>query len=522
MSISSQDLAGFSKLLDSALALPPDARAAWVEALGAEYGSMKTVLRELLARDDLKETGSFLATLPKFAPAIADTTAVFNPGDTVGPYRLERLIGTGGMGVVWLADRPDGVVKRRVALKLPHLTDASAGLAERMARERDILARLEHPHIARLYDAGIATDGRPYLALEYVEGEPINQYCEAHGSSLRARLMLVLQICRAVAYAHAHLVVHRDLKPSNILIDADGQGHLLDFGIAKLLTTDAPAEAAVTRLGGIALTPEYASPEQIQGLAVTTATDIYSLGVVVYELLATARPYAPGKTRDTFALAQAVLSTEPRRPSELTTSTTMRRALRGDLDTIVLKALKKLPEERYATVAEFADDLERYLRGEPIRARPDSSWYRARKYVGRHRLGVASAAAVIAALVTGLGVSLWQAREARIQARTAAAEENFLESIFRQSSNDQADPAKARATTAAELLQIGAKSVDQALKDVPEARLRVLGTLAQMENNLELFDEAAVLGRKRVALAKSLYGPTDERVVDALTDLSTV
>src|SRR5262249_10217854 len=286
MAIAARDWLQLSRLLDTALSLAPGERVQWIAGLDAEHAPLKGVLQELLARDDLVETGGFLATLPKLT---RDAVRVHLPGaatgDQIGPYVLERQLGAGGMASVWLAERTDGLLKRKVALKLPHVGAALPGLAERMTRERNILAALEHPDIARLYDAGIAADGRPYLALEYVAGEPIDRYCDTHAVDLPGRIRFVVQVARAVAYAHAHLVVHRDLKPSNIQVDEQGQVHLLDFGIAKLLDEQAGDEAPLTRIAGTALTPEYASPEQLRGDVVSTASDVYSLGVVLFELL---------------------------------------------------------------------------------------------------------------------------------------------------------------------------------------------------------------------------------------------
>lgn len=520
MNFSARDWLTLSQLLDTALSLPATARMAWIESLEAGHAPLNGLLAELLAREDLAETGGFLATLPRFIPDAGAGHPDARVGDLVGPYRLERALGAGGMGSVWLAKRVDGLLKRRVALKLPHLDWLHAGLAERMARERNILAALEHPNIARLYEAGIADDGRPYLALEYVEGEPIDVYCRKHRIATRARVTLGVQVARAVAHAHAHLVIHRDLKPSNILVDAQGHVHLLDFGIAKLLDAASPGEGSPTQFVGTVLTPVYASPEQLQGTAVSTASDVYSLGVVLYEILAGVRPFRAGKGGDALALAQAILADDPPRPSDVATDALARRALRGDLDTILLKALKRTPGERYGTVAEFADDLQRYLHGDPVLARPDSFWYRTRRLVGRNRIAVGALAAILASLSTGLGVALWQGQKLRAEERTSRAEEQFLENVFRANSNDQPDPAKARDATVRDLLANGARMVDKSLGDVPESRLRMLGTLAKMHADLELYDEAVALGRKRVDLARSIHGPDDPRVVEPLIDLS--
>ncbi len=520
MTIAAHDWLALSELLDTVLAMPMEERAAWIEGLGGDRAALKTVLRELLERKDLLETGGFLATLPKVGDRPTSIRADATAGDLVGPYRLERTLGVGGMGSVWLAERADGLLKRRVALKIPHFSGSLGELAERMVRERNILAALEHPNIARLYDAGLTATGTPYLALEYVEGEPIDVFCRTRAIDIPGRIDLLQQVARAVAYAHAHLVVHRDLKPSNIMVDPDGNVRLLDFGIAKILDPTATAKSAITQFVGAALTPEYASPEQVRGGHVSTASDVYSLGVVAYELLSGARPYKLGKERDALQLAQAIAAAEPMHPSEAAGDPLLRRRLRGDLDTILLKALKKLPEERYATVGEFADDLRRYVRREPVRARPDSLGYRTGKFIRRNKIAVGAGSAVVAALSIGLVLTLWQARLLRAEERTSRAVEQFLESIFRTNSNEQPNPVQARQTNVRELLRRGAQTVDESLKDAPESRLRVLSTLAQMHNDLDLYEEAVALNRKRVALAQSLYGRDDLRVIDALIDLA--
>jgi eukaryotic-like serine/threonine-protein kinase len=428
-----------NRLLDEALDKRPAERAAWLEALGAEHDALKPQLRELLARGASVETGDFLATLPKFqAAGFADGPAAGEAGDVIGPYRLVRELGRGGMGSVWLAERVDGLINRPVALKLPHLlASPSAGLAERMAREREILATLDHRNIARLLDAGISAGGQPFLALEYVEGVPIDQYCA--NQDMQARIRLFRQVADAVAYAHGKLVIHRDLKPANILVTPGGGVKLLDFGIAKLLDEGQARATRLTELSGRALTPDYASPEQILGEPLTVATDVYSLGVVLYELLASARPYRL-KRDSRGALEDAIVQSEPQRPSDVAPPA-QRRTLRGDLDNIALRALKKSAHERYATVNEFSDDLTRYLEDRPVRARADSGWYRLRKFVARNSLWVGASAAMTLAVLAGAGVAAWQAVEASAQRdaalnqqRRAEAYSDFMRVLLQDSS----------------------------------------------------------------------------------------
>jgi eukaryotic-like serine/threonine-protein kinase len=412
-------------LLDEALALPPAARASWLEQLPPEHAAWRERLAGLLAHSSAARP--LLDTLPRVETADFATSPAGALPASVGPYRLLRELGRGGMARVWLAERTDMLQARQVALKLPYRDSGNwrdAALAERLAREREILATLEHPHIARLYDAGVAADGQPWLALEFVAGERIDKH--AATLPLQQRLRLFVQAVRAVAHAHAQLVVHRDIKPANLLVTAQGELKLLDFGIAKLLSQGVAEATELTQQAGRAFTPQYASPEQIRGEPLGTATDIFSLGVVLYELLTGQRPFGePGVSR--AALEHAVLHQEPRRASEVAPAAAAR-ALRGDLDTIVAKALKKRPRSRYATADALADDIERHLAHQPVLARPDSAGYRLRRFVVRNRLPVAAGVLVLAALGAGTTVALWQAQAARsaqaqaeAQARSAPA-----------------------------------------------------------------------------------------------------
>jgi Tol biopolymer transport system component len=336
--------------------------------------------------------------------------AALQPDSVIGVYRLVREIGRGGMSTVWLATRTDALTTRPVALKLPHVHLLGAEFADRFARERDILANLTHPNIAHIYDAGIGAEGQPFLVMEFVAGETLTGYCESHQLGIDERLGLFLQVLTAVAYAHSQNIIHRDLKPSNILVREGGQVVLLDFGIAKLLVDGTAAETELTRQAGATLTPEYASPEQIKGEPLAPTTDVYSLGVVLYELLSGRRPYAQGRStrRD---LEDAVLSADPVRPSEAVMSAgantdpvvqeALRKALRGDLDTIVLKAMHKHPEHRYPTADAFGEDLRRHIQHQAINARPDTAGYRLRRFTSRHRALAALSAAAAVLLVAG-------------------------------------------------------------------------------------------------------------------------
>ncbi|HUK46723.1 MAG TPA: protein kinase [Terriglobales bacterium] len=492
------------ELFGQALEYPSEQRDAFLNNACGSDTSLRQEVESLLKAHD-----SSTALLQE--PLIPISSATKNR--SVGPYRLLEKIGEGGMGQVWLAERTDGTLKRQVAIKLPHEGFQSAAFVKRFARERDILASLSHPHIATLYDAGVA-EGQPFLAMEYVVGETITAYSARLNLAVRDRLQLFQQVLAAVQYAHSHLVVHRDLKPSNILVTPDGQVKLLDFGIAKLIGTGETAETELTQLGGRMLTPDYASPEQITGAPISTTTDVYALGVVLYELLTGFRPW---KRSSRGMLEDAILHADPAPPSSVAVKS--KKALRGDLDAIVLKALRKEPGQRYATADAFAEDLRRFLIGDPVIAQPESAWYRTRKFLIRQRWAVLSAAAIVLALALGLGLALWQAHIARRETTVATAMEKFLEDIFRANSSDQQDPVKARQTTARELLDIGAGKIDGELAGVPEANLRILSTLGDMYFDLGLDDQAVEMQRKRVAVARRQFGNNSEELASALIDL---
>jgi tetratricopeptide (TPR) repeat protein len=503
-----------SALLDEALGLTEAERSAWLASLPADKSMHRETLARLLATGPGMETDALLATLPRFDPppldGEADPLAQATPGDLVGPYRLLSEIGRGGMGAVWLAERADAQPRRQVALKLPHIGWAP-GLITRLARERDILASLEHPHIARLYDAGVDQLGRPYLALEYVAGLPIDRYCEQHDLSLRQRLALVLQVAAAVAHAHTRLVVHRDLKPSNILVTEAGEVRLLDFGIAKLLQEDGGEAGELTRISGRALTPDYASPEQIQGLAIGTASDVYSLGVVAYELLAGTRPYRL-KGAGAGGLAEAIAEAEKPPASRATADPALRRQLTGDIDAILNKALKKDPSERYATVTAFADDIERHLHHQPVAARPDRLGYRTRKFIARHALQVSAGALVLVALLAGSGVALWQARQARFEAARAEQVKDFALSIFE---NADTDSGAGAATTAADLLVAAESRIERELAGRPETAVELMTAIGYSLLGQGRTEDAGKILRKAVDLAGRELGPRHPRALAA-------
>ena len=427
MALRPDQIASLSSLLDQVLALPDSEREAWLAALPPQQREEARHLRQMLADAGRTERQDRLAALPR----LDDRTPVAAAGDAVGPYRLLREIGRGGMGSVWLAERTDGSFKRQIALKLPRLA-WDEGLAGRMARERDIGALLEHPNIARLYDAGFDQLGRPYLAMEYVDGQPIDAWCEARQLTLQTRLRLFVQVARAVAYAHGRLVVHRDLKPSNVLVTADGNVRLLDFGIAKLLDDTAPGAPGLTLDQGRLMTPNYASPEQVGGQPVTVQSDVYSLGVLLYELLTGSLPITPLRSTP-GALEDAILAGEVVPASRRVKDRASTRALRGDIDAILGRALQTEPGRRYATADALAQDIERFLAGDTVMARPDSLAYRLRKALRRHRVAVAAGAVVLVSLLGGGGLALRQWQRAAGAAQREQVVKAFVADVLRAS-----------------------------------------------------------------------------------------
>jgi tetratricopeptide (TPR) repeat protein/tRNA A-37 threonylcarbamoyl transferase component Bud32 len=405
----------------AAAAVETGARTAFLRDACADDPALADEVARLLAAHE--RPGGFIEA--SAIPSARDWLAAdgLAEGRRLGPYRIVRQIARGGMGAVYLAERADGQYQQQVAIKLIKRGMDTEQVLERFRAERQILASLDHPNIARLLDGGTTDDGQPYFAMEYIDGQPIDAYADARRLGVPDRLRLFLQVCAAVAYAHQHLVVHRDIKPLNILVTPDGLPKLLDFGIAKLLHA-VPDEATSTVTGLRLLTPEYASPEQVEGRHATTVSDVYSLGVVLYELLTGRSPYRP-RSRAPLDVAEAVITTEPQRPSvaAATVDAATARRLRGDLDTIVLTALRKEPARRYQSVEQLATDIQRHLEGRPVLARADTFRYRAGKFVRRNRAAVAAGVLVALALLGGTVATAWQARQAR--AAQARAERRF-------------------------------------------------------------------------------------------------
>ena len=505
--------------LDKALEISPEQRTGWLEALRSENPAVAMDLQTLLMERDAVGDEEWVKMIPRssLAPLV---------GQTVGAYTLESPIGQGGMGTVWLARRSDGRFEGRAAVKFLNVGLLGGAGEQRFRREGSILARLAHPNIAHLIDAGVSSTGAPYLILEYVQGKNIDAYCNEHALGVEARLRLFVDVLAPVAHAHANLIVHRDIKPSNVLVTGDGQVKLLDFGIAKLLDDESGAPATIlTRQGEQALTLAYAAPEQVTGYAITTGTDVYTLGVLLYQLLTGKHP-AASALQSPVDLMKAIVDTQPARPSDITDSgEKWKRALRGDLDTIVGKAMKKNPAERYTSATAFADDLRCYLRHQPISARPDTLAYRAKKFVRRNYIAVALASAAIVATGAGLFGTLVQARratraaeQARVEARNATAVKDFLLGIFNKSSKRQADPLRAQSVTARELLDSGAERLlaDRVLDS--QVALQLLSTVGDLYMGLGLDEKSVQLRQKRVELARRTYKPNDVRLAVALVD----
>ena len=486
MQIKPSDFVTLSRLLDEALALQPAQRESWLATLPAESMHLVPRLRDML--ENAASTDDSFLSAPSLRQPGSSLTDV-EAGGVVHPYRLVREIGRGGMGTVWLAERIDGGPKRPVALKLPRLAWGS-GLAERMARETDIGALLEHPNIARLYDAGVDEHGRPFLALEYIDGVPLDAWCAGRKLSIPERLQLFMQVARAVAYAHGRLVVHRDIKPANVLVSREGHVHLLDFGIAKLVHEAGPEAVpdgdGLTQSHGRPLTPRYASPEQLCNKPITVASDIYSLGVLLYQLLTGVCPHGE-EQRSLAALEEAVLQEDAPLASSRVRDAAAARSLRGDLDAILAKALRREPAERYPTVDEFVRDIERHLAGDVVVAQPDRAAYRLGKALRKHRLAFASGAAVAASLVVGAALAVGQAQRANAEAKgaRAAAEraavvKDFVVDVFKINSRDASSSNEARQLPVELLLDRGARLIETRFEGRNDLQAELFGVVTRI------------------------------------------
>ena len=519
------------EIVDGALEVPAGERAAFVVRACGDDVVLRSEVDRFLAvcdatEDWLEEPAVTVAALV-VQEMCRERAAHDGPvdGTRVGPYRLIREVGRGGMGAVFLAERDDAQYRKRVALKLARGGTWPGGdehLIRRLLEERQILASLEHPNIARLLDGGVTDDGQPWFAMEYVEGTPFDRYCDDRRLTVDERLALFCAVCDAVAFAHRNLVVHRDLKPSNVLVTDDGMVRLLDFGIARLL---APADVAMaqppaTRTVFHALTPEYASPEELRGERVSTASDVYSLGVLLYRLLAGCRPYVLDSRALPHEMARAILEQEPLRPSAAvlradnepqevaaarrTTPARLRRRLHGDIDTIVLTAMQKARERRYATADHLAADVRRHLAALPVSARPDSRAYRTARFVRRHRTGVAATAVFVLTLVGFSAVTAVQSRRIQAQAVQLVSERDrargisdFIVGLF-----SSANPFSGGGpeTTVREVLADGALRARSSLTDQPALRAELLAVIGGTYHGLGMYTEARSILEAAAAL----------------------
>lgn len=512
--LSAADWTNLNALLATALELEAGERANWLRSLADRWVHLRDLLVDLLARADDLERSDDQQPATAVSRVAADALLSMRrdrPADLIGSWRLVRLIAEGGMGSVWLAERADGVIRRPAALKLPRTEWIDAGLSDRIGRERTILARLQHPNIAVLYDAGATAAGRPYLALEYVAGRSIDAYCAESGAGLKDVLHLFMRVARAVAYAHSKLVIHRDIKPSNVLVDDSGVPKLLDFGISKLLAGDAGSadSLAMTRLSDRPLTLPYAAPEQILGREITVATDVYALGALLFQLVTGRRPFE-GATA--LELEQSIVNADLPRPSRVTGDPVRAKAVRGDLEAIIQKAMAREPDSRYQTAAALADDVERYLAGEPVQARPGSTAYRIRKYVWRHRAAVAATSVAAISLLGGAGLALWQAGVARQQAAEAQSLNEFLLSFVRQVDPNAA--ARTKATDVAMLMAME-QHVDAHYKARPERALGLRLTIGEAYLNRGEGVAAQRVFRKAADDAATRVSPSDLQLLTA-------
>jgi serine/threonine protein kinase/tetratricopeptide (TPR) repeat protein len=512
-----------SALYEAADALDPVSLAAWLAQLRAQSHPLLDQLEQMLAARAQVQRNGFLGSLPRMPVPPEPQAVAWAEGSRIGPYRLVRRLGEGGMAEVWMAQRDDGAFQRTVAIKLLFRNKGSSerdSFAQRFARERDILASLDHPHIAALHDAGVTPAGQPWLALEYIEGQTLTLWCDAQRLDIAARVRLFRQVLLAVQHAHANLVIHRDLKPGNILVTAQGEVRLLDFGIAKLMEQEGGtlAETELTRLAGRPMTPQYAAPEQLLGQPLTTACDVYALGVVLYELLCGERPYEL-KLDSAAQLEQSILEVEPRGPSRRaltdaavqsrgsSTQVALRKTLSSDLDAIVLRALAKQPAKRYGSVEAFRADLDHWLAGEPVEARVPSAAYRVSKFVRRHRLAVALGMGAVLSLIGVTVVAVVMGLQAREDSARAGAARDFMLNIFARANQEKSRGAD---ITARDLLETGRKDVLTRLAGQPRLQVELLRGIAKIQSEMGEYASADGTYAELVRLLAALHEPRQE------------
>jgi serine/threonine protein kinase/tetratricopeptide (TPR) repeat protein len=525
--------------IDSLLAVEASRRAAYLDQIAGSDWEFRRELESLLISHD-NMAADFLNVPLYSEPGVAPSLPTSLIGKRLGSYQIVSEIGKGGMGEVYRSLRVDDQYQKEVAIKLIRAERESAFVVARFKRERQILAKLEHPNIARLLDGGTTPEGVPYLVMELIEGEWITQYCERRSLDITARLELFLQVCAAVQFAHQRLIVHRDIKPGNILVTADGTPKLLDFGISKILNDEneaSPADRTITAVR--MLTPAYASPEQVKGEPITTASDVYSLGVVLYELLAGRRPYQAEGTPE--QIARVICEQEPEKPSSAAQSSleqasirlpkheTAQKAskcLRGDLDRIVLMALRKEPQRRYASASEFAADIQRYLNHEAVLAVPPSLWYRTRKFARRYRVVLASASALVLVLVVATGVSIREGVRANREAAVAEAVNEFLQndllaqaSALAQSGPNTKPDLHLEVRTA---LDRAAQRIEGRFTNQPEVEASIRDTMGWTYFDLGSYPEARKQLEQALELGRRVLGPEDPKTLKSMEHLGIV
>jgi len=525
------------RLFEEAAELPAGERERLLARACADDPELRAYIGSLLESDVARDTliEDSIRDVLASAQDVADGEGVV--GERIGNYRIVRPIGSGGMGVVYLAARDDDQFEHEVAIKVVRQRLLDPDVEARLKSERQILANLDHPNIARLFDGGTLADGTPYLVMEYIDGLPIDEYCDRHRLDLDARVTLFRTVCAAIHHAHQNLVVHRDIKPTNILVTDDGVPKLLDFGIARLLDAEGGAASALTRAGAVVLTPENAAPEQVRGEILTTAVDTYALGVLLYRLLAGCPPYRVSSARPTD-IPRIICETEPPPPSRTvaradtgdgwpvsvsaaaaaraTIPARLKRQLEGDLDNIVLYALRKEPARRYRTVNEFAEDLKRYQARHPVLARPDTWTYRSSRFLRRHAAGVSMSAAMVALLVAFAVATVVQNRRIAEERDTAQQVSAFLEDIFVES-----DPGNARGAniTAREILERGAERIASELDGRPGIQATLMGTIGRVYLSLGEFEPSVGMLERALGMARARHGDEHPDVIRLESEL---